>query len=271
MPGRPVRVLVVDDLPDMREIVRLLLQADGRYEVVGEAVDGVEAIAAAERLQPELVLLDRSMPRLSGLEALPEIRRVAPRTSVVLYTAEADPGVRQAAVAAGAIDVLAKDASVADLATLLADALVRVADQGTLSVHVGPVDSSGALEWIENATRIVAEVRTHPDLTDQPVPPELFDTFQRYLSLWAEVAEADADFLWAATAEPEEVVGILEAWATIDRIDDQRLAAHGLAWSSGGARRFYEALTGAVLRALEAHEATLDLADRLRPQWGGPG
>src|SRR5687768_5442088 len=119
----------------MRQLIRLLLETDGRYEVVGEAVDGIDALEAAERLQPEVVVLDRSMPRMTGLEALPELRRIAPRSAIVLYTAEADQQIRQAAVAAGAVDVLQKDASVGDLAGILAGALVRGAAESTLAVQ----------------------------------------------------------------------------------------------------------------------------------------
>lgn len=262
-----VSVLVVDDLADIRQIVRLLLEVDGRYEVVGEAVDGVDAIERAAALQPDVVLLDRSMPRMSGLEALPELRRVVPRAAVVLYTAEADAGVRQAALAAGALDVLTKDATVGDLAGILAGALVRGAEEQALSVQIGPIDSAAALAWIENTARIVEAVRAQPGLTDVPVPEAVFETFRRYLGLWHEVALADAEFVWAASAAPEEVTGLLDAWAAIDRIDDAALADLGLAWSSGEGRRFFELLTSSILRALEQHEATLSLADRLRPQW----
>ena len=261
-------VLVVDDLPDMRQLIRILLETDGRYEVVGEAVDGLDAVEAAARLQPEVVVLDRSMPRMTGLEALPELRRVAPRAVVVMYTAEADEAIHQAAVAAGAVDVLEKDATVADLAGMLAGALVRGADESTLSVTVGPVESDAALEWIENTSRIVEAVRANPGLTDQPIAPQVYDRFTHYLDVWRQVAEADDEFVWAAKAEPGEVAGLLDAWASIDRIDEDALGQIGLQWSTGRARRFFEVLTTAVLGALDKHEATVALADRLRPQWG---
>src|SRR3954463_4025400 len=96
-----IRVLVVDDTPDLRAVIKLLLDMDGRFEVVGEAGDGVEGGELAAELQPDGVLLARTMPRMSGLEALPEIRTVAPHTAVVLYTSEADDGVYQAALGSG--------------------------------------------------------------------------------------------------------------------------------------------------------------------------
>ena len=268
MTAAPVTVLVVDDLADMRQLIRLLLETDGRYEVVGEAVDGLDALEAAARLQPEVVVLDRSMPRMTGLEALPELRRIAPRAALVMYTAEADENIHQAAVAAGALDVLQKDASVADLAGMLAGALLRGADESTLTVTVGPFESDAALEWIENTSRIVEAVRDNPGLTDVPIAPHVYERFTHYLETWRQIAEADDEFLWAAKAEPEEVIGLLDAWGSIDRVDEEALGRLGLQWSTGRARRFFEVLTTAVLEALDKHEATLALADRLRPQWG---
>ncbi len=78
-----VRVLVVDDEPAIRTLLRVLLARDERFELAGEAKDGVEAVAAAAELQPDVVLLDLLMPRMDGREALPELRRAAP-TSMVL-------------------------------------------------------------------------------------------------------------------------------------------------------------------------------------------
>jgi len=208
------------------------------------------------------------MPRMSGLEALPELRRIAPNAAVVLYTAEADQQLRQAAVAAGAVDVLQKDATVADLAGMLAGALVRGVDESTLCVQVGPVESDAALEWIDNTARIVDAVRAHPELTDVPIDPALFDRFTHYLDTWREVAQTDDEFVWSAQAEPGEVAGLLDAWASIDRVDEEKLHELGLQWSTGRARQFFDVLTTSVLGALEQHEATLSLAERLRPQWG---
>ena len=79
-PVPAVRVLLVDDVPDLRLIVRMVLQRTGQFEVVAEAGDGLEAIAQADECQPDLILLDLSMPRMSGVEALPRIREVAPQT-----------------------------------------------------------------------------------------------------------------------------------------------------------------------------------------------
>jgi DNA-binding NarL/FixJ family response regulator len=79
------RVLLCDDSPQIRELVRVVLELEGN-EVVSEAENGREAVDEAERLQPDVVLLDLSMPVMDGLEALPEIKRVAPDTRIVVLS-----------------------------------------------------------------------------------------------------------------------------------------------------------------------------------------
>ena len=78
-----LRALVVDDHTDIRELLRIQLDEQPDVTVVGVASDGVEAIAMAEELQPDVLLLDLGMPRLSGLEALPRLREVSPLTKIV--------------------------------------------------------------------------------------------------------------------------------------------------------------------------------------------
>jgi len=84
--ARP-RVVLVDDEPDIVYLARTLFESDGRFDVVGEASDGEQAVRLAQSLQPEAVLLDILMPGMDGWEALPLIRRVAPDTAVVVVSA----------------------------------------------------------------------------------------------------------------------------------------------------------------------------------------
>lgn len=79
-------VLVADDTPELRLVVRMLLERAGGFDVVAEASDGQEAIELAERHRPDVVLLDLTMPRLSGADALPRIREVSPRSVVIVLT-----------------------------------------------------------------------------------------------------------------------------------------------------------------------------------------
>src|SRR5881227_2449448 len=85
--GSKVRVLLVDDLADIRLVMRLLLEADGRAEVVGEASNGVEAVRLAAELHPDAVVLDLRMPGMDGVSALPLIRDAAPGAVVVALSA----------------------------------------------------------------------------------------------------------------------------------------------------------------------------------------
>jgi len=101
------RILIVDDHPLTREALSSLLRAHG-FDVVGCASDGEEAIAEVRRLQPDLVLLDLSMPGLDGLSALPRLREAAPESEVVVLTASGTEENLLSAIRAGAAGYLLK-------------------------------------------------------------------------------------------------------------------------------------------------------------------
>jgi diguanylate cyclase (GGDEF)-like protein/PAS domain S-box-containing protein len=95
---QPARVLLVDDRREVRAAIKMAMELDGAFEVIAQAEDGTEAIDAAARLQPDMVVLDLVMPGMGGLEALASIRTVAPRAAVVLLTAVDIADVPQSAV-----------------------------------------------------------------------------------------------------------------------------------------------------------------------------
>jgi CheY-like chemotaxis protein len=99
MEGRPVRVLLVDDDESVREV--LGLYADVHATICGEAADGREAVALAERLRPDVIILDEDMPVMTGLEALALVRERVPDSIVVMY-ASGPPGTAQRALDGGA-------------------------------------------------------------------------------------------------------------------------------------------------------------------------
>jgi DNA-binding NarL/FixJ family response regulator len=103
----PSRILIVDDHPLTREALSSLLQAHG-FDVVGVASDGADAIVEAARLQPDLVLLDLSMPGLDGITALPGLREAAPECEVVVLTASGTEENLLHAIRAGAAGYLLK-------------------------------------------------------------------------------------------------------------------------------------------------------------------
>ena len=96
------RVLLVDDTPEIRYVLRALLGGVQSLDVIGEAKDGREAIDLAEHHQPDVIVLDVSMPIMDGFEALPHITSVAPASTVVMYTAHGSPENRARAMSLGA-------------------------------------------------------------------------------------------------------------------------------------------------------------------------
>jgi NarL family two-component system response regulator LiaR len=125
-----VRVLLVDDHPVVRQGLRALLSTQDGIEVVGEAGDGEAAVAAADRLSPDVVLMDVVMPGMDGVEALRRIGERRPQTRVVMLTSYADERRAMEAVDAGASGFLLKDASPRDVA-----AAIRAAHRGEAVLH----------------------------------------------------------------------------------------------------------------------------------------
>jgi DNA-binding NarL/FixJ family response regulator len=101
------RILLVDDHPLTRSALSALLRQHG-FEIVGEASDGEEAIVRARELQPDLILLDLSMPGLDGLSALPRVRDAAPACEVVMLTASGTEENLLGAIRGGAAGYLLK-------------------------------------------------------------------------------------------------------------------------------------------------------------------
>ena len=119
---RPCRVVIADDVEDLRLLLRIALDAEGGFDVVGEAGDGAEAVAQVREHEPDLVVLDLSMPNLDGLEALSLIRAGTPGAQVVVVSGFAAERMAPAALAAGAIAYLEKGdiyAVAAELARLV--------------------------------------------------------------------------------------------------------------------------------------------------------
>jgi DNA-binding NarL/FixJ family response regulator len=81
-----LRILIVDDKPSVRAGIRLLLETHSDWQICGEASDGIEAVEKAAELAPDIILLDISMPKMDGLQALPLIKEASPNSQVVILT-----------------------------------------------------------------------------------------------------------------------------------------------------------------------------------------
>jgi DNA-binding NarL/FixJ family response regulator len=105
------RVLVVDDHPFIREGIRFYLRNHDDFEVIGEAVDGLEAIDKAARLRPDLIIMDLSLPAMDGLETTRRVRQIMPSVKVVMLAVQNRGDLVFRAQTAGALGCLTKDSS----------------------------------------------------------------------------------------------------------------------------------------------------------------
>ena len=126
----PIRVLLADDHAVLRSGLRLLLTSQNEFEVVGEASSGIETLSLAEQLQPDLILLDLSMPALGGLDALPTLRRLVPSSRVLILTMHDDPQYLRQALKNGASGYVLKKAVDAELLSAMRSVL-----RGEVYVH----------------------------------------------------------------------------------------------------------------------------------------
>jgi len=148
-----IRILIADDHAVVREGIRHVLSADSAFEIVGEAANGLEAVQLAEQLRPDVVVLDLSMPVLSGLEAAERIRSAVPGTRVLVLSIHDHEEYILQSVRAGAQGYLRKDSSPAEL-------------RGAIrAVHAG-----GSFFGAPAAQALAAALRDEPDA---PTPSKL--------------------------------------------------------------------------------------------------
>lgn len=111
----PKCILIVDDSPLIRNLIRTYFDVETDFEICGEAVDGADAIEKAEQLKPDLIILDASMPRMNGLEAARILRSMDREVPIILFTLHADMISSSEAVETGITAVVSKMDKISEL------------------------------------------------------------------------------------------------------------------------------------------------------------
>jgi DNA-binding NarL/FixJ family response regulator len=147
-PASPVRIVIADDHPIVRDGLKRLLDTESDLQVVGEATDGVEAVRIARELAPDILLLDVAMPRMGGIDSLADLQGTPAR--IIILTAEISESAAVRALQLGARGIVLKEAAT----RYLLDAIRRVVE-GRYVLGDGVVDDvATAIARIE-ATRAV--------------------------------------------------------------------------------------------------------------------
>ena len=173
---RRIRVLLADDHSIVREGLQSMLERSEEFEVVGEARDGVEAVEAASKLSPDVIVMDVMMPRKDGVEACREIMESLPDTKVIMLTASTEADAVIEALAAGAVGYLQK---VAGMDQLLSTVQGAAAGETRLPTEV--------VRRVFERIRSAAKSKQVLDLT--PREKEILVSFCRGMS-YAAIAEA---------------------------------------------------------------------------------
>jgi DNA-binding NarL/FixJ family response regulator len=108
---KKIKIVLAEDHTILREGLRALLSSDPKFEIVGEVEDGREAVRCVEKLGPDLVLMDLSMPRMSGMEAIREIKKRYPQSKVIALTVHKTEEYLHTTLQAGADGYVLKDAT----------------------------------------------------------------------------------------------------------------------------------------------------------------
>ncbi len=118
-----IKLIVADDAPFIREIVKQISQSDTHIELIGEATNGEEAIEMVSALQPDVILMDIVMPKKNGLEAAKEILEHDPKMKIIAFSTLDQEGMLLKALEAGCCDFLAKPFEAADVKTVINKAM----------------------------------------------------------------------------------------------------------------------------------------------------
>jgi DNA-binding NarL/FixJ family response regulator len=138
-----IEVMIVDDHPVFRQGLRNILATHSDLHIVGEAADGYEAIKLAQKLLPDVVMMDINLPTLNGLQATRELKRLCPQVKVIMLTAYDDKEQIYHAIRAGASAYHAKDVRPGRLVDV-----IRHVSQGQYVIDDTIMDEEGINEWL---------------------------------------------------------------------------------------------------------------------------
>lgn len=170
-----IQILIADDHAVVRQGLRMFLSLDNAFEVVGEAVNGKEAVELAQNLKPDVILMDLLMPVLNGIDAIQIIRQTVPDIEIIALTSVLDNGSVVSAVRAGAIGYLLKDTQSEELLNsikLAAAGQVQLSPQATamLMQEVRLPESPESLTEREtDVLRLIARGYSNREIADELV------------------------------------------------------------------------------------------------------
>ena len=119
MTAGPIRVVLADDTPEYRQLLRIILEQDGGFDIVGEAANGEEAVRLSDTERPDVLVLDLAMPVLVGLETIPLVRACSPGTAIVVVSGFARGQLERDTLALGAVAYVGKEEVFASIVATL--------------------------------------------------------------------------------------------------------------------------------------------------------
>jgi diguanylate cyclase (GGDEF)-like protein len=216
----PHRVLVVDDRPEIRLLIRTRLRMLDNVEIVGEASNGEEALILVSALAPEAVVLDLEMPVMRGDEAIPKIRELAPGVRILLYTGADQKTLDGIGVAAQPDAVVSKGGSLTDLVDQL-QALLEMGPHDVLRVVLGSISLDQAVTafdtWVGLNVRILDSLARGDELRADQLGGATLEELQALMGVYAHLGDNLQKAARERAVEVVPIVHILRSTAAAAR------------------------------------------------------